>query len=551
MKTEFKGEISRNDLEKILTDRSVGRNFNMTINDLPEPSEIPGMKNAALFIIDAISKGKKGLLVGDYDCDGICATTIFMDFLRELIDCGGIKLAYDNQIIYTIPDRFKDGYGVSKNIIDYAISEDVSFIITVDNGIGAFNAIEYANENNIKVIITDHHLPPERVPNAEIIVNLKYDLGKFRFQEISGATISWYLCCMIREILDAPLNMGKWLDLVAITVISDVMPLEDINLIFFKHGLALIKNKHRNIYGKIFSDFELYTLDETNIGFKLVPMINAVGRLSNAKKAVSILLSREETEIRKGVEYFIDTNNKRKQITQQLLDLIMDEAIEQNSLNNKAIIIKRDGLHEGIVGILAGKIAETFSRPAFVFSWNRASNCWKGSGRTAGTIHLYELIEIGAEHALGFGGHAGAVGVAIPEDKFDLWKDSIVKASSFLDTSKFRLDTEKPFNVILSEIDNEFIDMLEKFKPFGMGFPMPLFKTKAWLSVLDNYKNGLHWKTSLSLKNGTVFTSFFFHDKTIVSYDKKEVLLNFTPKRVFSNKGYEIELHSTIPYDYK
>lgn len=543
-------EISKDELDIILKDRSYLRSDNLTLSDLPEPDSIPGMVKAALRIISNLAAGKKLLLVGDYDCDGICATTIFIDFFYTLLEFFGL---YRGLISFIIPDRFKDGYGVSPNIIKYAIKNEVDFIVTVDNGIGAYKAVELANENNIEVIITDHHLPPANglVPNAYVIVDLKYELGDFRFQEISGATISWYLCCMIRKILNLPIDMRKWLDLVAITVISDVMPLCDINLVFYRYGENLIKNNHREIYSYIFSENELLIFNETNIGFKLVPMINAVGRLDNATKAVKILLSKNKTEIRKGVEYLIDTNNKRKLLTQQLLNLVMDEAKEQYLANYKSIIIKRNGLHEGIVGIIAGKIAETFNRPAYVFSWNRASNCWKGSGRTSGQIHLHDLTKNAAHLSLGFGGHSGAVGVAISDDNFKEWKKVIIESSSFLNVADFTLATEIPFNINLGEIDQSFIDMLSKYKPFGMGFPMPLFKTKAWISISDSYKNGLHWKTKVNLKNGVSFTSFFFHDSSIQKYDKKETYLNFTPIQVFSNKGYGIELHSTIPFDYK
>lgn len=542
--------ISRYELEDILVERTKTRVNNLSLADLPEPELIPGLLEAAHFIIEKLKNGEIMLLCGDYDCDGICASTIYIEFFNLLKDYLNLK---DYQINYIIPDRFKDGYGVSKNIIDHAISIGAHFIVTVDNGIGAYNAVEYSNENNIDVVITDHHLPPTKtpVPNAKIIVDLKYNQGDFRFQEISGATISWYLCCMIRKILNLPIDMRKWIDLVAITIISDVMPLADINLPLYRAGLELIKNSNREIYKYIFTEYELKTLDETNIGFKLVPMINAVGRLDNATKAVKYLLSKERTEIIKGVEYFLDINNKRKLLTQESLDLVMNEAKEQYKMNFKSIIIKKDGLHEGIVGIIAGKIAETFNRPTYVFSWNRANKCWKGSGRTSGSIHLYQLTENGAENAIGFGGHAGAVGVAVSEDKFKLWKHNIIEAASFLDPSKFVLDTEKPFHIDLSDINKDFIDMLNSFKPFGMGFPMPLFKTKAWINVLDSYKNGLHWKTSINLKTGVNFTTYFFHDKTILSFHKKEMLLNFTPVQVYSNKGYEIELHAHIPFEYR
>lgn len=527
-------------IKLLLEEQSKGRNAGLTLADLPRPDRIPGMKAAAERIVERLQLGDRLLVVGDYDADGIMATTILIDFFR--------KTQFSEQVDYIVPDRFVDGYGVSKNMVNYAINNNFHFIVTVDNGIGAKEAVTYATENRIEVIITDHHTPGNAVPEVDIIVDLKYNQGDFPYVEISGATISWYLCCQIQKELQLPIDMRQYLDLVAITVVSDVMPLEDINLVFFKHGLHQIKSRSRKVYEFVFNEFSNTTLNETDIGFKLVPMINAVGRIDHAKHGVELFLSKSVTEIKKGVAYLNEVNNKRKILTDQLLTLVMPEAIRQYESGQKAIIVRNEELHEGIVGIIAGKLAEKFKRPSYVFGWNRAKQCWKGSGRTAGSVQLYDLSLSGAQHALGFGGHAGAVGVAIPKNNFDLWTKAIQEVASDFSEAIFYTTTNTEILIDLSYIDSELIELLDSHRPFGQGFQTPIFKTNAWIDVKESYKEGIHWKTEVMNDSGITFTTWFFHEKGIGSCHRQKIDFKFIPQKTFSNRGFEIELHGTLPF---
>ena len=527
-------------LEEILEKQSVGRGEYL-LSTLPPPSLIPGMTEASKLIINWLKEGKRGLIVGDYDCDGIMATTIMQDFF--------ITLGFGNQVEYIVPDRFIDGYGVSRNMVNFAIENMFDFIITVDNGIGAGDAVKYAKDNNINVIITDHHTPGNAVPvDADIIIDLKYNQGEYPFMEISGATISWYLCAQIRKNLDAQIDMRKWLDLVGITVISDVMPLQSVNLPFVYFALDAIKNANRYVYKLAFNHAKRKNLTETDVAFGFVPMINAIGRIDHAKNAVNLMLSKNKTEIQKGFKYMQDINNKRKFLNEELLARVMPEAEIQASEGSNAIIVCQEDLHEGIVGILAGKLAEKFMRPAFVFGWNEGKNCWKGSGRTSGIVQLYNLTNNAADHALGFGGHAGAVGVAIEKDNFNNWKKEIVSSAEKIDKKEFIPVGEKPIEVNLSEINMDILDTLDKYRPFGEGFPEPTFKSTVFLNIVDSYKEGLHWKCLLVDQEGNSINSWFFHDKGIINFNQQEVEIIFTPVKIEGSNGTTIELHSTINY---
>jgi len=525
---------------KTLLDQQQSERNELSIKDLPAPSLIPGLTEAAEKIIANLSEGQRMLIVGDYDCDGIMATTLMIDFFREL--------GYGAIVDYIVPDRFVDGYGVSNNMVDFAIENAYDFIVTVDNGIGAYDAIEYANKNNIEVILTDHHTVGEKVPNASIIVNLKYKQGDFPFQEISGATIAWYVCAQININLKAGIDMKKWLDLVGITVISDVMPLMSLNVALVKFAIKSIKQRKRYLLDLVFPANKRDVLTETDIGFAFVPMINAVGRLEHAKYAIEILLSRSKGDVKRGHRYLIEINNRRKAITQDLLNVVTPEAEKQLESGARALVVRADDLHEGIVGILAGKLAEKYMRPVFVFGWNKAKNCWKGSGRTTGKIDLYTLSKAGKQFALGWGGHVGAVGVAISKDSFSDWKDQIVSASGDFHESDFLPLGEKPMELSFADVDFELMDLLDQYRPFGHFFPMPRFKTTTFISIIQSYKEGLHTKCFLIDNNGSTMEGFFFHDKALSIFNNKTVEILYEPVREIGQEGLKIGLHAEINY---
>ena len=526
-----------NILKKILEEQS-GERGNISLSQLPLPHLLPGVVEAAAEIIKRLNNGDRLLIVGDYDCDGIMATTTIFDFFQ--------KLGYGEQVGYIVPDRFIDGYGVSNNMIDYASDNLYNFIVTVDNGIGAYHPVEYAKSKGISVIITDHHTPGELIPNADIIVNPKYELGDFPFMEISGATVAWYLCSQINKDLNAGIDMRQWMDLVGITVVSDVMPLHHLNVPLVKYALNQIKSGKRFIFELVFDSLKRQTLTETDIGFGFVPMINAVGRLDHAKNAIEVLLSRDKTEIRKGYEYFIETNNKRKYLNEELLKKVLPEAEAQAEKGAKVIIVKHNDLHEGIVGILAGRLAEKFMRPAYVFGWNEKKQIWKGSGRTSGIIQLYDLTCAGSKHALGFGGHAGAVGVAIEKDNFRKWFNSISKESKKFNDEDFVPVGSLAIECSLGDMTEEVVELMNQYRPFGQGFPEPKFKTNVFLKTLNSYKDGLNWKCLIVDSMGNSKTSFFFHEKNVGKVDETTVDIIFSPMESVTTKGREIQIMATL-----
>jgi len=529
-------------IEEVLDRQEQGRNAKYKLSDIPEAHLIPGMKEASAKIIEIFKKKELLLLVGDYDADGIFASSIFIDFCR--------LAGFGDYVDYIVPDRFVDGYGVSKNMVNYASLNNFKHIITVDNGIGAKEATDYAKEVGIEtVIITDHHTPKEdTIPDVDIIVDLKLNQGDFPFVDISGATIAWYLCVQIREDLNLNIDMRQWLDLVAITVISDVMPLQDINLAFYTHGIELLRNSSRPWVDMIFES-NTENITEADLGFRLVPMINAIGRLDHAKHAIEMVLSKERSFMRKKVEFLLETNNKRKIMTESFLHRVSSEAASQFQNGDKAIILFDDDLHEGIVGIIAGKIAETYQRTAFVFTWNRAKQCWKGSGRTSGAVHLYNMCLAAQDSVLGFGGHAGAIGVALTEDQRKEWIAKIKKEAKKNSDELFLPLGEKPFIIDISDITEDLYNKIDSYRPFGNAFPEPLFRTEGIFIASNSYgMSSNHWKGSFSSKKSDAsIQTWFFHNKDAGKFSNKNVDITFKIVKSSFKGEDQILIHGNLP----
>lgn len=521
-------------LEKKLRKQEEGRVLQKTLKELPSPSQLRNCEKAAKTIINFLMKGKRMLLVGDYDADGILATTVFMSFIREAGFSEGL-------VDYHIPSRLKDGYGVSPNVVEYAKENNYEFIVTVDNGISAVKAIELANKYGIPVIVTDHHTAPAILPKAEIIVNPRVPGETFPFTMISGATVAWYVVAAMRKYMELNIDIRKWLDLVAITVISDVMPLDDINLAILAYGMEKIKTRNRYVYQLIWNDWSAPTIDTTGISFSLVPKINAIGRINDANIGVRLFMSKKKSEIEELFNFLTEINETRKEMSRRYVK-IAEEYIHTNHIENASVIVVRDkNFHEGIVGIIAGKLAEKFQKPAYVFSYNEETGIWKGSGRTVANVHLYDLTNKASDTIAGFGGHKGAVGLAVTKENFDKFVKSIKKAGANLPEEDFKNEALTPIECTIGDINEETLQILSKYGPFGNGNPKPIFMTKiSEIKIEREMKGGLHFKAIIKDDIGNRATALFFN------VDKKEFL-----KKVEEQKEYMITFYPTLKYDLK
>ena len=432
----------------------------LRLGDLPDPSRFKDMDRAVDRIAQAIETGERIVLVGDYDVDGVSATAIMRRFFREI----------DVPLEWIIPNRFRDGYGLSTTLFPKISHADL--VITVDNGIAAVEAAELCQEAGIDLIITDHHIVPETPPPAYAIVNQKQPECSFPYAEICGAQIAWYLCAALNRRLGKKVEMKALLELAAPAIIADIMPLQHINRAMVRQGLRILERSEspfivawRNRTGKT-------NLRAEDIAFGLAPLINSAGRMEDASLACEYLCAESLPEARRLLGELEGFNERRKGME----EMIFQEAMECVDPEAPILLVAGEAWHEGVLGIVAARLARRLERPAIVLT--RTESGYKGSGRSFGNCHLFDLVQTQREHLEKFGGHATAIGLSLKAEALEPF------------TEELRLEAERrcrrealPDPEILGEIGFDLIDwelyrLLERFEPYGEGNPRPKFITR-------------------------------------------------------------------------
>ena len=458
----------------------------LSLQDLPHPNTLYGVNKATQRIADAIKRGEKIALVGDYDVDGVVATAIVAEFFEAI--------GYPLTVI--IPNRFNDGYGISEALILQLHDHDL--IITVDNGIGANDAADRARELGIDLIITDHHNPPETLPQAFAIINPKQKACNFTYRDICGAQVAWYLVAALRRKIDAKVQIAHFLDLLSIAIIADMMPLLHINRALVKRGLAHL---NRSMRPCIIAFKELYKkehIDTSTIAFLLAPLINSAGRIDDASKALKFLRAQTIPEAKTHLLELTALNNERKEIERR----ITQEAIQKADVTKPVIVVEAEGWHEGVAGIVAAKLSRRFDKSAIVLI-HKDEKILKGSGRSNGNEDLFGLIKEATAHLLGFGGHQAAVGLSLHKESLRSFEEALCSASKSERYALEQSDDEILGSLTFELIDGALIELLERFSPYGIAHPLPLFQTKG-VKVIEAKtmgKEGEHYR--LILDDGT------------------------------------------------
>ncbi|MEJ2468587.1 MAG: DHHA1 domain-containing protein, partial [Campylobacterales bacterium] len=304
----------------------------------------------------------------------------------------------------TIPNRFTDGYGVSERVLE-RIDADVVF--TVDNGINAFAAAEVCRRRGIDLIITDHHTPSDTLPDVYAVVDPKRSDDHYPFPEICGAQVAWLLMALIKKELRLDIDMGQFLELLALAVIADVMPLVGINRTIVQAGLAQMERSRRPMSVIIKEALGKTKLGAEDIGFQIAPRINAAGRLEDASVALEFLIAEDEQAAFRQFELLTQLNTLRKSIEAEATD----EAIALVNPDDRVIVVAHEGWHEGVVGIVAARLVQRFEKPAIVLSVE--NGIAKGSARSLGNVSIYDLIASQAAFLEKFGGHKMAAGLSL------------------------------------------------------------------------------------------------------------------------------------------
>ena len=426
------------------------------LSQIPSPALLQDAPNAALKIANAIRENKKITLVGDYDVDGVSSTAIMVDFFRQI--------PYPLEAI--IPNRFRDGYGVSPNVLERI---DADLVITVDNGISAIEAAKICKEREIELIITDHHTPGDILPEAFAIVDPKLSSCEYPFKEICGAQVAWLLLALVKKELNLSIDMKQFLDILAIAIIADIMPLIDINRTLVKEGLKLLMTSSRPS-SIIIKDFlNKSNITSEDIAFQIAPRLNSAGRLEDASIALDFFTAIDTNAAYKQFEILGKLNDLRKD-TEKQTTLNATEKVDEN---DKIIVVAGEGWHEGVVGIVAARLVDKFGKPAIVLSIE--NGVAKGSARSIGDVSIYELIKANEQLLTKFGGHKMAAGLGLLEENIAAFREAINATASKLNPEDF-MPSEQTVGILSTdEIDLELLDLLESFEPYGEANSRPSF----------------------------------------------------------------------------
>ncbi len=452
------------------------------LSEIPSPTLLKDAEKAALRIADAVRRGEKIAVVGDYDVDGVTATAIAVLFFRQI--------GYPLQA--AIPNRFTDGYGVSPGILE-RIDADVVF--TVDNGINAFAAADVCRERGIDLIVTDHHTPSRTLPDAYAVVDPKRPDDTYPFPEICGAQVAWMVLALVKKELGLSVDMGQFLELLALAVIADVMPLVGMNRTIVQAGLKRMGGSSRPASVIIREALNKTQPTSEDIGFQIAPRLNAAGRLEDASIALAFLTAADEATAYRQFELLTQLNTLRKSIEAEATE----EAAAQVDPDDRVIVVAKAGWHEGVVGIVAARLVQRFERPAIVLSLEAGRA--KGSARSLGEVNIYDLIASQAPLLEKFGGHAMAAGLSLAEEDLDAFRRGINAEAAQLDPAAFEPHEEILGRLAPGSVDFELLEILERFEPYGEGNPRPRFLAHEAevVSIRHLGADGDHSKVSLRL----------------------------------------------------
>ena len=493
--------------------------FRPLMSDLHDPFLMRDMHKAVNRLNAAIGAKEKIMIYGDYDVDGTTAVALVYRFL----------LNYYSGLDYYIPDRYEEGYGISTKSIDYAAEHGITLIITLDCGIKAVERIAYARSKGIDFIICDHHVPDAQLPDATAILNPKLEDEPYPYKHLSGCGVGYKFMqgFAISNGLNIANDLEPLLDLVAVSIVSDIVPITGENRILTHHGLRRLNSNPSVGLRAIIRVCQLHNKKNLNISdiiFKIGPRINASGRMQSGKEAVDLLVSRDYNEAYHKSREIDQYNEDRKELDKR----ITEEAnvILQNHVdvaNRRSIVVYNKDWHKGIIGIVASRFTELYYRPAVVLTLS--DGLATGSARSVQGFDIYKAVESCRDLLENFGGHTYAVGLSLKEehireftDRFEKYVSENIEPAQMM--PQIDIDTELNF----SEITNDFVTLLRQFNPFGPGNNKPTFYTPA---VCDYGTSRLvgrqqeHLKLELvDSKSGRILNAIAFNKKEYYEYIK-------------------------------
>ena len=486
-------------LASILVNRGIidGEKINVFLNptrkDFYNPFLMPDMEIAVKRIVKAIENKEKIMIYGDYDADGITSITVLKKYLNEI----GLKTGE------YIPNRLNEGYGLNKDAISKIYNDGYRLMITVDCGISGLEEVEYANSLGIEIIITDHHEPAEKLPEAIAVIDAKRKDNKYPFNQLAGVGVVFKLIQAIsKELKLEEKEYLKYLDLVCIGTISDIVPLVDENRVIAKLGLKLIE-KTKNIGLKTLLNIaDLKKIDSNAISFGVAPRINACGRMGFQEEALQLFLTEDSEKATTIAKRLVQFNQERQAKEKQIFEEVI-EKIEKDDKDKKCIVLAEENWHHGVIGIVASKITEIYYKPSILICLEGDKG--KGSGRSVPGFDLYTALTKCSDYIEKFGGHSMAIGITIKKENFEKLKETIEKYAQESNISDIMpiINIDKEIN--LKNINIEEVKSLELLEPFGEANKMPLFLLRNLKrDSIRALSGGKHLKLTLKQDNNIV-----------------------------------------------
>ena len=463
--------------------------FKPNLNDIHNPFLMKDMQLAVDRIATAIENGEKIMVYGDYDVDGTTAVALVYLYLSKIVE--------KKYLTYYIPDRNIEGYGISKEGIDFAKENDFPLIIALDCGIKALDKIDYAKEKGIDFIICDHHLPGEEIPDAVAVLDPKRKDCRYPFKELSGCGVGFKLCQGLNSIYKIPESeLFELTDLLAISIAADIVSMTGENRVLAKQGLKVLR-KTRNLgLRMLIPEDKLATFEISNIVFEIAPKINAAGRISQGKAAVELMVSDNLKHAHQIVGEIVNLNDSRREMDMSSTVEALSQVEETGQLKNFSTVVYGPSWNKGVIGIVASRLTESYYKPTVVFTDGNNGEL-VASARSVSDFDVHQALEACADLFLKFGGHPAAAGLSMEKDKLDLFREKFEKVvAAQIKEHQIEPSISIDSVVHVDELGKDFFNFHRKLAPFGPNNMKPIL-------VLKNQKVAGYVKT-MGKDNGHV-----------------------------------------------
>ena len=518
----------------IIEKEDVREFLNPTRDDFHDPFLMPDMEKAVDRILKAIQTQEKTIIYGDYDVDGITSITVLKKFLEER----------NLQVGEYIPNRLNEGYGLNKEAVKKIAEQGYKLIITVDCGISCIEEIKYATELGLEVIVTDHHEPAEELPKCLAVVDAKRKDNQYPFNQLAGVGVVFKLI----QAISIKLNLDnreylKYLDIVCVGTISDIVPLVDENRVITKLGLKLVPISKNIGLRTLLASTGYKEVNSTTISFGIAPRINACGRMGEEKEALRLFLTNDLHEAKEITERLNNYNLERQETEKRIFKQALEQ-IENGEKDKSCIVLGQEGWHHGIIGIVASKVTDIYFKPSILICFEGEEG--KGSGRSIPGFNLHDAVMNCDTYVEKFGGHSMAIGINVKRENFEKFKKEFEEYTQNSHISDIIPIIQIDKQVDIKKINIQEVNELKLLEPYGEGNKMPVFLIKN-LKILSirSLSEGKHIKLKLGIDNYMIdaigFNMGEVADKYLIG-DKVDIVGSLEVNQFGGNENIQVNL---------